>query len=142
MPKILLVEDNELNRDMLRRRLERSGFTICCAPDGPAGPMSRMGLIGPDGQLRPEVFDTSGGGPGPEFERRLDDLVKLLGPRPFFFADQPSRADLAVFGSLFTMYHDIYPGGRALLDRRPALIAHFERVLAAAGGRAAGDGLK
>lgn len=105
------------------------------APDGPAGPMSRMGLIGPDGQLRPEVFDTRAGGPGPEFERRLDDLVKLLGPRPFFFADQPSRADLAVFGSLFTMYHDIYPGGRALLDRRPALIAHFERVMAATGGR-------
>jgi len=103
--------------------------------DGPVGPMGRLGLIGPDGQLRREVFDTSAGGPGPEFERRLDDLVKLLGPRAFFFADQPSRADLAVFSSLFTMYHDIYPGGRALLERRPALIAHFERVLAATGGR-------
>ena len=37
MPKILLVEDNELNRDMLTRRLQRSGFTVCCAPDGPSG---------------------------------------------------------------------------------------------------------
>ena len=35
MPKILLVEDNEMNRDMLTRRLQRHGFEICCAPDGP-----------------------------------------------------------------------------------------------------------
>lgn len=37
MIKILLVEDNELNRDMLSRRLERKGFTMICAPDGEAG---------------------------------------------------------------------------------------------------------
>ena len=37
MPKILLVEDNEMNRDMLTRRLERQGFEVCCAPDGPTG---------------------------------------------------------------------------------------------------------
>jgi CheY-like chemotaxis protein len=37
MPKILLVEDNEMNRDMLTRRLQRNGFTVCCAPDGPTG---------------------------------------------------------------------------------------------------------
>jgi CheY-like chemotaxis protein len=37
MAKILLVEDNELNRDMLTRRLERNGFTVCCACDGPSG---------------------------------------------------------------------------------------------------------
>ena len=37
MPKILLVEDNEMNRDMLTRRLERHGFEVCCAPDGPTG---------------------------------------------------------------------------------------------------------
>ncbi len=37
MPKILLVEDNEMNRDMLTRRLQRNGFTVCCAPDGPSG---------------------------------------------------------------------------------------------------------
>ena len=32
--KILLVEDNELNRDMLSRRLERKEFTVICAKDG------------------------------------------------------------------------------------------------------------
>ena len=37
MPKILLVEDNEMNRDMLTRRLERHGFNVCSAVDGPAG---------------------------------------------------------------------------------------------------------
>jgi CheY-like chemotaxis protein/nitrogen-specific signal transduction histidine kinase len=37
MHKILLVEDNEMNRDMLRRRLQRLGFSICCAHDGAAG---------------------------------------------------------------------------------------------------------
>jgi CheY-like chemotaxis protein len=35
--KILLVEDNEMNRDMLGRRLQRSGFTVCFAVDGPSG---------------------------------------------------------------------------------------------------------
>ena len=35
--KILLVEDNELNRDMLTRRLKRSGFTILSATNGQEG---------------------------------------------------------------------------------------------------------
>ncbi len=34
MAKILLVEDNEMNRDMLSRRLERRGYQIVCALDG------------------------------------------------------------------------------------------------------------
>ena len=37
MHKILLVEDNEMNRDMLTRRLQRYGFSVCCAHDGAAG---------------------------------------------------------------------------------------------------------
>jgi CheY-like chemotaxis protein len=37
MHKILLVEDNEINRDMLTRRLRRHGFSVCCAHDGAAG---------------------------------------------------------------------------------------------------------
>ena len=37
MPKILIVEDNEMNRDMLSRRLERRGFTIAIAVDGQQG---------------------------------------------------------------------------------------------------------
>ena len=37
MPKLLLVEDNELNRDMLSRRLIRKGYEVICANDGAAG---------------------------------------------------------------------------------------------------------
>lgn len=37
MHKILLVEDNEINRDMLTRRLQRHGFAVCCAVDGASG---------------------------------------------------------------------------------------------------------
>ena len=35
--KILLVEDNELNRDMLSRRLARSGYEVAVAVDGAQG---------------------------------------------------------------------------------------------------------
>lgn len=37
MAKILLVEDNEMNRDMLSRRLERKGFEVVIAIDGQQG---------------------------------------------------------------------------------------------------------
>jgi two-component system, cell cycle response regulator DivK len=37
MAKILLVEDNEMNRDMLSRRLERKGYQILIAVDGSQG---------------------------------------------------------------------------------------------------------
>jgi two-component system cell cycle response regulator DivK len=37
MTKILLVEDNEMNRDMLSRRLERRGFQVVIAVDGVEG---------------------------------------------------------------------------------------------------------
>jgi two-component system cell cycle response regulator DivK len=37
MPKILIVEDNEENRDSLSRRLQRRGFEVILAVDGKAG---------------------------------------------------------------------------------------------------------
>lgn len=37
MPKILLVEDNEMNRDMLSRRLARRGYQVILAIDGKQG---------------------------------------------------------------------------------------------------------
>jgi len=37
MKKILLVEDNEMNRDMLSRRLVRNGFEVIMAVDGEQG---------------------------------------------------------------------------------------------------------
>jgi two-component system, cell cycle response regulator DivK len=37
MPRILLVEDNEMNRDMLSRRLVRNGYEVSLAVDGQQG---------------------------------------------------------------------------------------------------------
>jgi len=37
MAKILLVEDNEMNRDMLSRRLQKKGYDVVIAFDGGAG---------------------------------------------------------------------------------------------------------
>jgi two-component system, cell cycle response regulator DivK len=37
MTRILIVEDNEMNRDMLSRRLERKGYSVTMAEDGGAG---------------------------------------------------------------------------------------------------------
>ena len=37
MPKILLIEDNEMNRDMLSRRLLRKGYQVILAVDGESG---------------------------------------------------------------------------------------------------------
>jgi CheY-like chemotaxis protein len=37
MPRILVVEDNEENRDAMVRRLQRRGFDVLTAPDGKVG---------------------------------------------------------------------------------------------------------
>jgi len=37
MPRILLIEDNEMNRDMLSRRLQRKGYSVLIAVDGEQG---------------------------------------------------------------------------------------------------------
>jgi CheY-like chemotaxis protein len=47
MAKILLVEDNEMNRDMLSRRLERRGYEVIVAVDGEEG-VARAKADGPD----------------------------------------------------------------------------------------------
>ena len=37
MPKILVIEDNEMNRDMLTRRLERRGYDVIVSAEGEEG---------------------------------------------------------------------------------------------------------
>ena len=49
MAKVLLVEDNEMNRDMLSRRLERKGFNVVFALDGQAA-------VDMAGSERPDVI--------------------------------------------------------------------------------------
>jgi glutathione S-transferase len=99
----------------------------------PLASMSELGLIG-HGKIHTESFDPGGGGPGPEFARRLDDLEQMLGTRRYFYADRISRADLSVCASLSVMYRDLYPGAKALLAGRAALFDHVERVLEETGG--------
>lgn len=43
MARILLVEDNEMNRDMLSRRLSRRGYEVLLAVDGQEGVDKAMG---------------------------------------------------------------------------------------------------
>jgi two-component system, cell cycle response regulator DivK len=50
MARILLVEDNEMNRDMLSRRLERRGFEVIVAVDGEEG-VARAKADAPDAIL-------------------------------------------------------------------------------------------
>ncbi|MGH3147471.1 MAG: response regulator [Rubrobacter sp.] len=47
MPRILLVEDNEMNRDMLSRRLARKKYEVLIAVDGAEG-LEKAGSEGPD----------------------------------------------------------------------------------------------
>src|SRR5262249_49346739 len=100
----------------------------------PLGSLARLGMIDARGYLHSDVFNASSGGPGPEFEHRLDDLDQLLGQRSFFYADRISRADLSVAAPLTVMHRAIYPGARQLLERRPRLLAHVQRVFEATGG--------
>ena len=67
-------------------------------------------------------------------ESRLDDLVNLLGTRPFFYADRVSMADLTVYGMLSSLGRDTITGAAALIDKRPALLAFRQRVEEATAG--------
>jgi two-component system, cell cycle response regulator DivK len=47
MKRILIVEDNEMNRDVLSRRLARRGYDVILATDGPHG-LAMAAMHGPD----------------------------------------------------------------------------------------------
>lgn len=73
---ILIVEDNELNRDVLSRRLTRRGFKILVAADGPSG-------LAIAREQQPDLILMDLGLPGIdgwECTRRLkqDDLTKAI----------------------------------------------------------------
>jgi len=65
---------------------------------------------------------------------RLDDLMNLLGTRPFFYAERPSMADLAVYGMLRFIERGAMPGATQLLLSRPGLVAYMRRIEAETGG--------
>ncbi|MFB0978890.1 MAG: hypothetical protein QMC73_14610 [Myxococcota bacterium] len=59
---------------------------------------------------------------------RMDDLVGLLGNRPYFFADQLSVANLAAFRMLLVIRDGPMPRSLALLADRSTLAAHTARL--------------
>ena len=64
MARILLVEDNEMNRDMLSRRLQRRGYEVLIAVDGAEG-VAEGQTQAPDLILMDMSFRSSMGGRPP-----------------------------------------------------------------------------
>ena len=71
-----------------------------------------------------------------ELERRFDELLVWLADRPFFFADRPSVADLAIFAQMQGLQSGPTPQAVELIRARPALQTYVARVDAATRGRA------
>lgn len=97
--------------------------------DGTSAPIGELARLGILSRVREVVADR-----GTlhtldnEFERRLDDLIGFLGTRLFFYADQPSRADLTVAAFLGSLTNGHIPGGLRMLEARPPLRALMDRV--------------
>ena len=83
MAKILLVEDNELNRDMLKRRLERREHEVAIAVDGGEGEgRDAGGSRGEgDGAARGRDAADCGGASADTGRRGLERLRRWLGER-------------------------------------------------------------
>jgi glutathione S-transferase len=71
-----------------------------------------------------------------ELDKRMEDLVAWLSIRPYFYADEPSMADLAVYAMLLRVRGGTFDGAGDLLADRPALRAFMRRVEEATGGEA------
>jgi glutathione S-transferase len=71
-----------------------------------------------------------------EFGGRLDDLVRLLDDRAFFFSDTPSIADLALFGQLTFADVEVSPETQDQVRKRQPLIEYMKRVAQATTGAA------
>jgi glutathione S-transferase len=63
-----------------------------------------------------------------ELGRRFDELHVWLDDRPFFFADRPSAADLALFGQLRLLQSGPTPQAAELIRQRGWLDAYVRRV--------------
>ena len=100
------------------------------APGGRSGPARRLlaWLRAGGSWERPETALLR------NVDDRLGDLVNLLGTRRFFYADQPSMADLGVYGMLSVLRLDAMLGSARLLASRPTLIDFMRRLEEATGG--------
>jgi glutathione S-transferase len=99
-------------------------------PGGARGRLRRLGarLRARTGREAPQTDLLRG------IDDRLGDLENFLGARPFFYADQPSMADLTVYAMLRSLQMDQITGAARLLAGRPALLAFMRRFEQATGG--------
>jgi glutathione S-transferase len=102
------------------------------AAHGAGGELARLGILNRVSELLIDVAEKPGER-GPEFARRLDDLIGFLGARPFLYADEPGRADLTAAAFLRSLERNSIPGGERMLEERPALRALLARVRAHVG---------
>ena len=86
------------------------------------GALARFGI------LRRGAPDAGGARYAAEYAQRLADLANFLGARPFFYADRPSRADLAVYAFLNHASIGSVPEAAAALDAQPNLVEWLRRV--------------
>jgi glutathione S-transferase len=63
-----------------------------------------------------------------EIAHRVDDLARMLAPRPFFYGDQIGIADLAAHSMLRVLALDTIPGTRRHLEGHPPLVELMQRV--------------
>jgi glutathione S-transferase len=103
------------------------------ADEGPAGEASppRAGSRSRRSRRRRAPALSLDEGLGKEFGQRLDDLVNFLGRRPFFYSDQVSRADLAVYSFLHNIPGTAGPVVAAAVEARRPLVELMARVEAA-----------
>ena len=73
------------------------------------------------GRLSPETLLS-------ELAGQFDNLVLILGGKPFFYAEQISVADLAIYGQCHMLRAGPTPDAAALLQARPALLEHMRRI--------------
>jgi len=66
-----------------------------------------------------------------ELGRRYDEILELLGDRPFLFDDRVSAADLAVFGQASMQRSGPTPQAEELIAARPVLVGYLARIDAA-----------
>jgi glutathione S-transferase len=85
------------------------------------GALARLGILrsGGDGSAARYAL---------EYAQRMADLANFLGTRPFFYADQISRADLAIAAFLETRAVGSVPEASAALEAQPSLVEWLGRV--------------
>jgi len=86
------------------------------------------GVLARFGILRRGGGDGAGPRYATEYAQRLADLANFLGTRPFFYAEQISRADLAIAAFLENASIGSVPEAAAALDAQPALLEWLARV--------------